>query len=65
MFDYENEVEEGQEENESMIEERCEGTDVLILKPDAMKMRRMCVLSTFELRGHLKSLGLDELTATK
>ena len=72
-----------------MIEERCEETDVLIVKPEAMRMRRMhgkkkiiktiieigCfdkqvkflkeVLSTLELRDHLKSLGLDELTATK
>ena len=25
-----------------MIEERCEETDVLIVKPDAMRLRRMC-----------------------
>eukprot|EP00957_Ditylum_brightwellii_P117956 8997099-Ditylum_brightwellii.AAC.1 len=28
--------------HESMIEERCEETDVLIVKPEAMRMRRMC-----------------------
>eukprot|EP00957_Ditylum_brightwellii_P148568 11312477-Ditylum_brightwellii.AAC.1 len=29
------------DEHESMIEERCEETHVLIVKPDAMRMRRM------------------------
>eukprot|EP00957_Ditylum_brightwellii_P092977 7079217-Ditylum_brightwellii.AAC.1 len=63
------------DEHESMIDEKCEETEVLIVKPEAMRVRRMCakkkveflkeVLSTLELRDHLKSLGLDELTATK
>eukprot|EP00957_Ditylum_brightwellii_P054786 4151762-Ditylum_brightwellii.AAC.1 len=40
-YDYENEMQEDQDEHESMIEERCDETDVLIVKPDAMRMRRM------------------------
>ena len=35
-------MQEDQDEHESMIEERCEETDVLIVKPEAMRMRRMC-----------------------
>ena len=82
-------MQEDWDEHESMIEERCKETDVLIVKPEATRMRRMCgkkkiikaiieigcfdkqveslkeVLSTLELRDHLKSLGLDELIATK
>eukprot|EP00957_Ditylum_brightwellii_P034985 2651969-Ditylum_brightwellii.AAC.1 len=66
-----NVMQEDWDEHESMVEERCEETDVLIVKLEAMRMRRMCsgflkeVLSTLELRDHLKSLDLDELTATK
>jgi len=36
MFDYENEMEEGWDEHESTIEERCEETDVLIVNQYAM-----------------------------
>jgi hypothetical protein len=84
-----NVMQEDWDEHESMIKERCEEMDILIVKPDAMRMRRMCgkkkiiktiieigcfdkqvdflkeVLSTLELRDHLKSLGLDESTTTK
>ena len=34
-------MQEDWDEHESMIDERCEETDVLIVKPEAMKMRRM------------------------
>ena len=37
-----NVMQEDWDEHESMIEERCEETDVLIVKPDAMRMRMMC-----------------------
>eukprot|EP00957_Ditylum_brightwellii_P183820 14001725-Ditylum_brightwellii.AAC.1 len=33
-------MQEDQDDYEIMIEERCEGTDVLIVKPEAMRMRR-------------------------
>eukprot|EP00957_Ditylum_brightwellii_P136951 10444275-Ditylum_brightwellii.AAC.1 len=36
-----NVMQEDQDEYESMIEERCEETDALIIKPDAMRMGRM------------------------
>eukprot|EP00957_Ditylum_brightwellii_P037122 2809836-Ditylum_brightwellii.AAC.1 len=36
-----NVMQEDQDEHASMIEERCEETDLLIVKPDAMRMRRM------------------------
>eukprot|EP00957_Ditylum_brightwellii_P183706 13992542-Ditylum_brightwellii.AAC.1 len=39
LLESENEIEEVQEGNESTIEERCEESDVLIVKPDAMRMR--------------------------
>eukprot|EP00957_Ditylum_brightwellii_P103532 7888007-Ditylum_brightwellii.AAC.1 len=42
IFDCENGMQEGWDEHESMIEERCEETDVFIVKPDTMMMRRMC-----------------------
>eukprot|EP00957_Ditylum_brightwellii_P104455 7957447-Ditylum_brightwellii.AAC.1 len=29
------------DDHESMIEERCQETDVLVIKPEAMRMRRM------------------------
>eukprot|EP00957_Ditylum_brightwellii_P164888 12553816-Ditylum_brightwellii.AAC.1 len=35
-------MQEDWDEHESMIEERCKETDVLIVKPEAMRMRRMC-----------------------
>eukprot|EP00957_Ditylum_brightwellii_P092829 7067686-Ditylum_brightwellii.AAC.1 len=41
LFDSENEMEEVWKDNESIIEKRCEETDVLIVKPDAMRVRRM------------------------
>ena len=31
---------EDQDDHENMIEERCEETDVLIVKPEAMRMRK-------------------------
>eukprot|EP00957_Ditylum_brightwellii_P048875 3708532-Ditylum_brightwellii.AAC.1 len=34
-------IQKGQDERDSMMEERCEETDILIVKPDAMRMRRM------------------------
>eukprot|EP00957_Ditylum_brightwellii_P150273 11444211-Ditylum_brightwellii.AAC.1 len=34
-------MQEDWDNHESMIEERCEETDVLIVKPEAMRMRRM------------------------
>eukprot|EP00957_Ditylum_brightwellii_P124839 9516091-Ditylum_brightwellii.AAC.1 len=37
-----NVIQEDQDEHESMIEERCEDTDVLIVNPEAMRMKRMC-----------------------
>eukprot|EP00957_Ditylum_brightwellii_P000689 54238-Ditylum_brightwellii.AAC.1 len=38
-----NTVMQGDKDNhESMIKERCEETDVLIVKSEAMRMRRMC-----------------------
>eukprot|EP00957_Ditylum_brightwellii_P095310 7259742-Ditylum_brightwellii.AAC.1 len=37
-----NVMQEDWDEHESIIEERCKETDVLIVKPDAMRMRRMC-----------------------
>eukprot|EP00957_Ditylum_brightwellii_P180229 13729675-Ditylum_brightwellii.AAC.1 len=37
-----NVMQEDQNENEGMIKERCEETDVLIVKPEAMRMKRMC-----------------------
>eukprot|EP00957_Ditylum_brightwellii_P126366 9633447-Ditylum_brightwellii.AAC.1 len=36
-----NVIQEDWDKHESMIEERCEKTDVLIVKPEAMRMRRM------------------------
>eukprot|EP00957_Ditylum_brightwellii_P157538 11990489-Ditylum_brightwellii.AAC.1 len=35
-------MQEDWDKHESMIEERCEETDVLMVKPEAMRMRRMC-----------------------
>ena len=35
-------MQEAHDDHESMIEERCEETDVLIVKPEAMRMRRIC-----------------------
>eukprot|EP00957_Ditylum_brightwellii_P059123 4485918-Ditylum_brightwellii.AAC.1 len=35
-------MEEDWDGHESMIEERCEETDVLIVKPEDKRMRRMC-----------------------
>eukprot|EP00957_Ditylum_brightwellii_P187107 14251006-Ditylum_brightwellii.AAC.1 len=34
-------MQEDQADHESMIEEICEETDVLIVKPEAMRMRRV------------------------
>jgi hypothetical protein len=34
-------MQEDQDDHESMIEERCEEIDVLIVKPETMRMRRM------------------------
>eukprot|EP00957_Ditylum_brightwellii_P134864 10282246-Ditylum_brightwellii.AAC.1 len=36
-----NVIQEDQDEHESMIDKRCEETEVLIVKPEAMMMRRM------------------------
>eukprot|EP00957_Ditylum_brightwellii_P048787 3701148-Ditylum_brightwellii.AAC.1 len=36
-----NAMQEVWDEHESMIGERCEETDVLVVKPEAMRMRRM------------------------
>eukprot|EP00957_Ditylum_brightwellii_P011690 883260-Ditylum_brightwellii.AAC.1 len=35
-------LQQDRDEHESMFEDRCEETDVLIVKPDAMRKRRMC-----------------------
>eukprot|EP00957_Ditylum_brightwellii_P035137 2664436-Ditylum_brightwellii.AAC.1 len=35
-------MQEDQDDYERMIEERCEEIDVLIVKQEAMRMRRMC-----------------------
>eukprot|EP00957_Ditylum_brightwellii_P018851 1417068-Ditylum_brightwellii.AAC.1 len=37
-----NVMQEDWDKNESMIDESCEGTEVLIVKPEAMRTRRMC-----------------------
>eukprot|EP00957_Ditylum_brightwellii_P010092 762566-Ditylum_brightwellii.AAC.1 len=35
-------MQEDWDDHKIMIEERCEETDVLIVKPETMRMRRMC-----------------------